>query len=79
MKMSGKGLKKVSGYGYGDHYIHIKIDVPKKLDEKQLALMTAWAEIEPGTPGTMEYFFTQFKNAMSRSKYSLYWVLRLWV
>ena len=54
MKMSGKGLKKVSGYGYGDHYIHIKIDVPKKLDEKQLALMTAWAEIEPGTPGTME-------------------------
>lgn len=56
MKMSGKGLKKVSGYGYGDHYIHIKIDVPKKLDEKQLALMTAWAEIEPGTPGTVNGF-----------------------
>ena len=52
-----KGLKKVSGYGYGDHYIHIKIDVPKKLDEKQLALMTAWAEVEPGTPGTKEQHF----------------------
>ena len=39
MKMTGKGLKRVSGYGYGDHYINIKIKPPKVLDEKQRALM----------------------------------------
>ena len=37
--MTGKGLKRVSGYGYGDHYINIKIKPPKELDEKQRALM----------------------------------------
>jgi len=37
--MTGKGLKRVSGYGQGDHYITIKIVPPKKLDEKQRALM----------------------------------------
>jgi hypothetical protein len=25
MRISGKGLKKVSGYGYGDHYVHLKV------------------------------------------------------
>ena len=39
MKMIGKGLKRVSGYGQGDHYITIKIVPPKTLDEKQRALM----------------------------------------
>jgi len=56
MKMTGKGLKKVSGYGYGDHFIHIKIEVPKCLNEKQRALLTAYAEIEGDTPGTVNGF-----------------------
>ena len=41
MRMSGKGIKKVSGYGHGDHYIDIKIKAPKKLNSKQMALMQA--------------------------------------
>jgi len=53
MKMTGKGLKRVSGYGYGDHYINIKIKPPKKLDDKQKALMRAFAELEAETPGTI--------------------------
>lgn len=53
MKMTGKGLKRVSGYGHGDHYINIKIQPPKQLDEKQKALLQAYAEIEDGTPGTI--------------------------
>lgn len=56
MRMNGKGLKKVSGYGYGDHYVHIKIEVPKSLNEKQRALLQAYAEIEPNTPGTVSGF-----------------------
>lgn len=53
MRMSGKGIKKVSGYGHGDHYIDIKIKAPKKLTDKQLALLQAYAEIESDTPGTI--------------------------
>lgn len=53
MRVSGKGLKKVSGYGYGDHYVHLKIDVPKKLNDKQRALIRAYAEMESDTPGTI--------------------------
>ena len=51
--MSGKGIKKVSGFGNGDHYIDIKIKAPKKLDPKQMALLQAYAEIESDTPGTI--------------------------
>jgi len=53
MKMTGKGLKRVSGYGHGDHYINIKIQPPKSLDTKQKALLQAYAEIENSTPGTI--------------------------
>lgn len=51
IRLSGKGMKKVSGYGHGDHYVTFKIVVPKKLDEKQKALIMAYAELEKDTPG----------------------------
>lgn len=54
MKMTGKGLKRVSGYGYGDHFINIKVAAPKKLTDKQKALLQAYAEIEDNTPGTIQ-------------------------
>lgn len=54
MKMTGKGLKRVSGYGQGDHYINIKVAPPKHLDEKQKALLQAYAELENNTPGTIQ-------------------------
>jgi len=53
MRMSGKGIRKMSGYGYGDHYINIKIKVPTRLNDKQAALLKAYAELEPDTPGTI--------------------------
>jgi DnaJ-class molecular chaperone len=34
-----KGLKRVNSSGNGDHYIHLKIAIPKKLSEKQKALI----------------------------------------
>jgi len=67
MKMTGKGLKKVSGYGYGDHYVHVKIDAPKVLNDKQKALMMAWAEVESDTPGTV----TGFTYTKSGSKVTM--------
>ena len=51
--MSGKGIKKVSGYGHGDHYINIKIQPPKTLTDKQAAVLKVFAELETNTPGTV--------------------------
>ncbi|KAG6446917.1 hypothetical protein O3G_MSEX004649 [Manduca sexta] len=51
IRLSRKGMKRVSQHGYGDHYVHIKIQVPKSLSAKQKALMYAYAELEDDTPG----------------------------
>ncbi|XP_046639160.1 protein tumorous imaginal discs, mitochondrial-like isoform X2 [Daphnia pulicaria] len=53
IRMNGKGLRKVNGYGFGDHYIHIKIKIPVRLNEKQKNLILAYAELEEDTPGTV--------------------------
>jgi len=53
MRLPNKGIKKVNSFGYGDHYVTIKIKVPTKLTEKQKALIKAYAEVEKDTPGTV--------------------------
>ncbi|XP_054738032.1 protein tumorous imaginal discs, mitochondrial isoform X1 [Anastrepha obliqua] len=49
--LRGKGLKRVNAHGHGDHYINIKIEVPKNLTQEQKALLEAYAELETDTPG----------------------------
>lgn len=49
--LSNKGLRRVNSYGQGHHYVNTKIVVPKKLSEKQRALLQAYAELEEDTPG----------------------------
>ncbi|XP_026331012.1 protein tumorous imaginal discs, mitochondrial-like isoform X2 [Hyposmocoma kahamanoa] len=51
IRLSRKGMKRVSQHGYGDHYVHIKIVAPKSLTDKQKALLYAYAELEEDTPG----------------------------
>ncbi|XP_072838877.2 dnaJ homolog subfamily A member 3, mitochondrial isoform X1 [Pogona vitticeps] len=53
IRMSGKGIPRVNSYGYGDHYLHIKIKVPKSLTERQRALMLSYAEDEKDVEGTV--------------------------
>lgn len=53
IRLNGKGLKKPTGSGTGDHYVHIKIAIPKKLTEKQKELVKSYATLEQGTPGTI--------------------------
>ncbi|XP_035195705.1 dnaJ homolog subfamily A member 3, mitochondrial [Oxyura jamaicensis] len=53
IRMSGKGIPKVNSYGYGDHYIHIKIKVPQRLTDRQRALMMSYAEDETDVDGTV--------------------------
>jgi DnaJ family protein A protein 3 len=53
VRLSAKGLKKMNTFGYGDHYVHLKIQVPRSLNQKQRALLQAYAEIEDDTPGVV--------------------------
>ncbi|KAL7861035.1 hypothetical protein AOLI_G00173840 [Acnodon oligacanthus] len=53
IRLSGKGIPRVSGYGYGDHYIHIKIRVPRMLTDRQRALIMSYAEDETDVEGTV--------------------------
>lgn len=59
VRMSGKGMKKVNTNGYGDHYVHVKIKVPTSLNNKQRALIQAYAEMEEDTPGSIQGITTK--------------------
>ncbi|XP_067912779.1 dnaJ heat shock protein family (Hsp40) member A3a isoform X2 [Heterodontus francisci] len=53
IRLAGKGIPKVNSYGYGDHYIHIKVKIPKRLSARQSSLMLAYAEEENNVEGTV--------------------------
>ncbi|CAO1310593.1 unnamed protein product [Diamesa tonsa] len=66
--LKSKGMKRVNSVGTGDHYIHLKISIPKKLSEKQKALIQAYAELEKDTPG--QIFGVTFKSDGSKMSYT---------
>lgn len=49
--LKSKGLKRVNSYGSGDHYVNIKIEIPKKLTAEQKTILQTYAELETDTPG----------------------------
>ncbi|XP_069131155.1 dnaJ homolog subfamily A member 3, mitochondrial-like isoform X2 [Argopecten irradians] len=53
IRMTGKGAARVNSHGRGDHYIHLKVQVPKSLTDSQKAIMLAFAETEKGVKGTI--------------------------
>lgn len=63
IKLSNKGLSRVNSYGYGDHFLHIKIHVPRKLTEMQRSLIEAYAQTETDRVGNVN--LTEVTNATS--------------
>ncbi|XP_056144755.1 dnaJ heat shock protein family (Hsp40) member A3a isoform X1 [Lampris incognitus] len=53
IRLSGKGIARVSGYGFGDHYVHVKVKIPKTLTDRQRALLVSYAEDETDVEGTV--------------------------
>ncbi|KAM6972415.1 dnaJ homolog subfamily A member 3, mitochondrial-like [Aplochiton taeniatus] len=53
IRLAGRGIRKLHSYTYGDHYVHIKIRVPKKLTRRQRSLMLSYAEEETDVEGTV--------------------------
>ena len=44
-RLRGKGVPFLRGSGRGDQYVKVYIDVPKRLNEKQKALLREFAQI----------------------------------
>ena len=44
-RLSGKGVKSVMGYGQGDHYIVVSIEIPKNLSTKERELYLQLAKL----------------------------------
>jgi len=53
MKLRGRGIRKVDGFGMGDHIVTFKIQIPAYLHPAQIALLKAYAKTETDTPGTV--------------------------
>ncbi|KAM6966907.1 dnaJ heat shock protein family (Hsp40) member A3a [Tautogolabrus adspersus] len=53
IRLAGKGIARVTGYGFGDHYVHVKIKVPKTLTDRQRSLLMSYAEDETDVEGTV--------------------------
>ncbi|XP_068606904.1 dnaJ homolog subfamily A member 3, mitochondrial-like [Brachionichthys hirsutus] len=53
VRLEGKGIRRMDGYSYGDHYVHVKIRVPKKLTRRQRSLLLTYAEEETDVQGTV--------------------------
>ncbi|XP_040893226.1 dnaJ homolog subfamily A member 3, mitochondrial-like [Toxotes jaculatrix] len=53
IRLQGKGIRRMNSYSYGDHYVHIKIRVPKKLSRRQRSLLLSYAEEETDVQGTV--------------------------
>ncbi|KAK9540961.1 hypothetical protein VZT92_003376 [Zoarces viviparus] len=53
IRLQGKGIRRMSSYSYGDHYVHIKIRVPKKLTRRQRSLLLSYAEDETDVQGSV--------------------------
>ncbi|XP_012689320.2 dnaJ heat shock protein family (Hsp40) member A3b isoform X2 [Clupea harengus] len=53
VRLQGKGIQRVNSYSFGDHYVHIKIRIPKKLSRRQRSLLLEYAEEEVDVQGTV--------------------------
>ena len=62
-RLKGRGIANPMGYGRGDQYVKIKVEVPRKLNEDQKELLRKFAE----TSGTHE-IHEQGKSFWNRVK-----------
>ncbi len=46
MRMRGKGMKKLHGYGTGDELVHVTVHVPKKVSKEQKALLDKFEGVQ---------------------------------
>ncbi len=65
-RLKNKGIKNLRGTGKGDQYVKVKIQVPKKLSEKQKNILEEFAkELGENTESNKKGFFDKMKDAFN--------------
>lgn len=65
-RLAGAGIPRVNGYGKGDHFVTIIVDVPTALNDKQKeALLAFGKEMDMVSPKESKSFFDKVKDAIS--------------
>ncbi len=70
IRLKGAGIKKLDAAGYGDHFVTLKIGMPKRLSAEQQSLIQDYAESEIDTPGTI--FGINLKGKERKGESSLF-------
>ena len=68
--LRGKGIPKLGGYGKGDQFVTVFIDVPKKLTPRQKELLAEFAEISGDdiSKGFMDKIKDMFHHQQKEAK-----------
>lgn len=61
-RLKNLGITDINGYGKGDQFVKIEIEVPKKLGKKQKELLKKYAEESKEEVKTSKGFFERFKE-----------------
>ncbi|WP_459128649.1 molecular chaperone DnaJ [Guggenheimella bovis] len=65
-RLSGKGVPNVNGYGKGDLFVELIVDIPTKLTEEQKKALLAYAQtMGEETPKNQKSFFEKVKDTFS--------------
>lgn len=64
LRMRGKGIPDVRGYGRGDQFVHVRVTTPTRLTDKQKELLLEFARIEgQKSHGEDKGFFKKVRDA----------------
>ena len=68
--LRGKGVPKLGGYGKGDQFVSVFVDVPKKLTPRQKELLREFAEIsgDDVSKGFMDKIKDMFQHHQTEAK-----------
>ena len=50
LKLRGKGIPDINGYGCGDYLIYVQVYIPKRLDRKEKEILEGWRASSSFTP-----------------------------
>lgn len=64
MRLRGKGLPNVNGYGQGDLLIHVSVYIPETMNKEEKAMMEKWQKAESfrPNPSIKDKIFRKFKS-----------------
>jgi molecular chaperone DnaJ len=62
MRLKGKGIQRLGGYGIGDQIVTVQVETPTKLSSEQKELFHRLAEVEENSNPMSRGFFDKVKD-----------------